>query len=304
VLQFGAKPKGSTLRRLLAEACAGQDLRRHVPPPVAAEPEEYEEYEEYRPAPGIQESLLFTTTVELWLLRAPGGGLEPGYRAARSASRALSVAWASTAVHALAAGPLTLDELHGALVGSLGRETLLEYVIDLESSGLVEPLEGESGEVRYAVTDWLREGVAPLAAAAWLDLRSAESDAAPPDELDVGAAFLLTLPLLRLPEDVSGACRLGVDVGRAAAPRAIGVTVRIEAGRVVAIEPGLDDGARAWAAGSSQAWLDALISREVQRVRTGGDELLVRSVLAGLHERLFSFTTERDGSVSDPLRRG
>ena len=50
-----------------------------------------------------------------------------------------------------------------------------------------------------------------------------------------------------------------------------GVTARIERGEVVSCEAGAEQDADAWALGSLDGWLDAVINPEAKTVRTGGD---------------------------------
>ncbi|HMJ72186.1 MAG TPA: hypothetical protein VK471_02350 [Solirubrobacterales bacterium] len=105
---------------------------------------------------------------------------------------------------------MTLTELDRA-VQILSYETVAEHVEAMERVGQVEALPGD-GETRYALTDWMREGFAPIAAAARMELHFPEPDVAPPDMLDVDAAFELTLPLVELPDGLRGSSRLAVRV--------------------------------------------------------------------------------------------
>ena len=62
---------------------------------------------------------------------------------------------------------------------------------------------------------------------------------APIDALDVEAGFRLSLPLLELPRELSGMCRLGLNLEEDASARAMtGVTARIEQGRVISCHGG------------------------------------------------------------------
>ena len=75
--------------------------------------------------------------------------------------------------------------------------------------------------------EWLRHAIAPLAAAARLEFQLPQGETAPIAPLDVEAAFLLALPLIELPEELQGTCRLTVPVsGRP--PELAGVVVLVE----------------------------------------------------------------------------
>ncbi len=241
-----------------------------------------------------REGLFVAFVVERWLQDAPGGPIEFGGDEAEETVAALAEGWSSSAVHVLARGPCTLQELRGTIDG-LGRRALTHTLSAMTRAGLVELRAG--GDV-YAPSDWLRAGIAALIAAARVERRDPDNPASPIDALDVEAAFLLALPLLELPEDLTGSCRLGVGLeeDRAgpvpdAAPDMAGLTARIDAGRVVACEPALDPGAETWAAGSASDWLDTVIEADAKRVRTGGDKRLAALLLNRLHETLFGVPT-------------
>jgi len=109
----------------------------------------------------------------------------------------------------------------------------------------------------------------------------------PIDAPDVEAALLLALPLLELPGDLSGFCRLTVELD--GEPPQAGATARVESGRVAALDPEeAPPEADAWTSGSAEAWLDTLIEPDAKRVRTGGDKRLARLLLDAMHERLFA----------------
>lgn len=120
---------------------------------------------------------------------------------------------------------------------------------------------------------------------AWL--RHPPGDTASIAAADVVAALQLTLPLLRTSRGHSGACALSVELDEGVLGSPVSVTARIEQKRVVACEPGTDPQADAWVAGSTAAWLDAVIERDTGQLETGGDKRLAGALLKGLHKRLF-----------------
>lgn len=230
------------------------------------------------------EQMLFVAfTLERWLRNCPEGPLAIGAEATRVFAP-LVFGWSATVTHALAREPLTMAELDRA-VGILSYEALEEHVEAMEAAGLIEAVT-EGGETRYRVTDWMREGTAPIAAAARVERHYPEADIAPPDVLDVEAAFQLTLPLLRLPGELSGACRLGVQIP-GGPPLMAGATVQVEGGSVVFSSALLEDEAETFATGSPVDWLDTLVDPSAGRVKAGGDTRLADALLEGLHEAVF-----------------
>lgn len=229
------------------------------------------------------------TRLDQWLAGAPGGRLKLGDEESGLAIAGLVYGWSTTLTHtlALAGAPLGLAELDLALEG-VTYAAIEEHLDIMEGAELVESLAGEDGETRYEITDFLREGIAPIAAGARVECHYPTSDTSPPDRLDAEAAFQLALPLLELPEDVTGTCRLGVQVNGESVPAMAGATVRVERGQIVSSTPRLERGAGAWASARAIDWLDTLVEPRLARIEKGGDEQLAASLLAGLHERLFS----------------
>ena len=220
-----------------------------------------------------------------WLLNAPQGQLRVGMPAAGEAIAALLCCWSATVIHGLAAGPRSLAELN-ALVEPLDFDTLEEHVKAMERSEQVEALTEADGTTRYALTRWLREGLVPIAVAARQEIHfpPPPDNVLPPDRLDVEAAFQLALPLVALPRELSGACRLSVELedGELA-----GVTVRVESGLVVSCESRLEEGVGTWAHGSAIEWLDTVVDPAAGLLELGGEERLAGALVDGLHERLF-----------------
>lgn len=241
---------------------------------------------EFKITPGGREMLFVAFVAERWLQSAPRGPLRFDSEEAEVAVAALVDGWSSTAMHALARGPLSLAELDRAIEGP-SRAALKRHIVAMQSTGQVETRLSEGNEPSYAVTDWLRAGIAPLAAAARLEQRKPVEDLAPIASLDVEAAFLLTLPLLELPREISGSCRLAVEVDGARETELAGVTAVVEGGRIASCTAGLAEEVDAWGIASAEDWLDTVIEPDAKRVRTGGDRYLARALLGGLHAKLF-----------------
>ena len=264
----------------------GEDFDPAAPYALAEPPPEHGEAfdpdAKMTATPAGMEALFVATALEGWLRSSPSGPLRIGGEGTGPAIAGLVFSWGVGVVHALAGRPLALPELNAALP-AIPYRAIEEQIDAMELAGLVEAVTDAEGCTRYAATEWLREGIAPLAASARLESHHPPGEAAPPEGIDAEAAFRLALPLLELPPEVAGTCRLTADLGGGELAR---VTARIEAGRVTSCSTDLDGEVDAWATASPVDWLDTLFEPTVARVELGGDEQLAASVLAGLHERL------------------
>jgi hypothetical protein len=307
------------LRRTLAEVTTGVILNKPPGPPepeddplhmrVFSDPYLFEPADpDHPPGVPIDEDTVLRLTpagrevpflhavLADWLARCPAGPLALGDGNGGELS-VLLYGWVSMVTHSLAGGPLSVEQVCDAV--QIVDPTLVNELLYLmEDAGLVEEADGgEPGEEpRVQATEWLRRGVAPLAAAARIELRHPPGDTAPIAALDVEAAFRLTLPLLKLSRKLSGTCALAVELDEGVASSPAGVTARIERGRVVACEVGLDEDAGARASATAGDWLDAVIEPNAKFVRTAGDHKLAGALLRGLHKTLF-------GSVKRPRFR-
>ena len=240
-----------------------------------------------RPTPAGREVPFVGTVLARWLRRCPQGPLKHGEESGRHMA-ALLGGWGSMTIHALAGGPLSAAQVCET-VQVLDRKAVDARIGAMLETGLLEsaPGEGPDGEPLVQPTGWLRRAVGPLAAAARMELRFPPGDTAPIGALDVEAAFQLALPLLKLPRRFSGACSLEVELEEDVADGPAGVTARIEQGRIVACERGLDPAADATASGTTAAWLDAVIDRRTEAISSSGDGRLLKRILRELHRALF-----------------
>jgi hypothetical protein len=235
--------------------------------------------------PSGREMLFVSTILEDWLEKAPGGVLPFGGDGATEAIEALAESWSSTMLHTLAAGPRSRMELSRVsdVAGYPSTKRCLEA---MRLTGQVEARNGDGEGAAYSVTDWLREGLAPIVAAARMERRHLV-DAPSVAPLDAEAGFMLALPLLRLPADLSGSCRLTVEMTGGGTPHQAGAMVRVEEGRITACTPVLEGDSDAWATGDVNAWFSTVIDADVERMELGGDEDIAGILLSGLHEVLF-----------------
>jgi hypothetical protein len=235
-------------------------------------------------AKGVQ-ALYVASVLQRWLRNRPEGPLEIGPDSGE-AMASLICCWSATLIHALAREPLTLAELDRAVAPIEDRDVVEEHVEAMARVGHIEVLTS-GGETRYALTDWLREGIAPLAAAARMEVHYPEEGIAPPDILDVETAFQLALPLLTLPPNLRGSCALGVRLP-AEQPLMVGATAHVDRGRVVSSSTLLEENPQTWATGSPRDWLDTLVEPSVGRIEVGGDVRIAKALIASLHEKLFA----------------
>lgn len=233
-----------------------------------------------------KELLFVADAMERWLAEAPEGPLAFSSNEAKAAVKALAEGWSSTLLRALAAGPLSLTELDGVITG-LSYPSLERRLSAMRLAGQIEACHSRGNGTPYAVTAWLRRGIAPLAAAAHWERRHLPNDTAPVGRVDVEAAFLLTLPLLRLPADLSGSCRLGVEMNTGNGRRLVGAMAYVDNSRIASCSVRLEGTADAWATGSTPAWLHAVIGSDLDGLELGGEQRLARGLLDGLHTALF-----------------
>jgi hypothetical protein len=242
---------------------------------------------EARLTPSGREMLFVSDTLEDWLAQAPSGLLPFGGDGATEAIEALAESWSSTMLHSLSEGPRSLDELDG--IGDIVGYPAAQRCLDaMRLSGQIQARRGAGESAAYSVTDWLRHGVAPIVAAARMEHRHlADSPEVAP--FDVNAAFMLAVPLLRLPVGLSGSCRLVLELDGAGAQPA-GVMVRVEEGRIVSCTSDLQGAPEAGATGDLTTWFDAVIEASPDDMELGGDRGLALALVYELHRVLFGAT--------------
>lgn len=265
---------------------AANPVKRRILREMVEHPLEIGPGREYRVTPGGREALFIGFVVERWLQSAPRGPLPFESPTAERAVAALADGWSTTVMHALAREPLSLAELHSAVSGLSRRALKRQLVTMLDLGQIEESLEGDRDPV-YTTTRWLRAGIAPLIASARLERRDPREGMSPIDALDVEAGFRCSLSLLDLPRELSGTCRLGINLEDDESGCLTGVTARLDQGQLVSCVAGLDEKAGAWAAGSASGWLDTVIEPDAERVRLGGDRWLAGALLDGLHRSMF-----------------
>jgi DNA-binding HxlR family transcriptional regulator len=240
--------------------------------------------------PAGEEMLTVPVTLEGWLGQCPSGPIPIGDEHVKVAVKALAEGWSSTLMRALAISPHSLTEL-SSLIPEVSYPSLERRIGWMRASGQIEALPKEHRGTPYAPTDWLRRSVAPLCVAGRCERRHMD-DAPPITDVEVEAAFLLTLPLVRLPQASQGKCLLASRTDPAAReedPAIAGVTVEVVAGEITSTTVDLDPNPSTWAIGSSDVWLDAVIEGHIENLRIGGaNPQLACDLVQGLHLALFT----------------
>jgi DNA-binding HxlR family transcriptional regulator len=219
-------------------------------------------------------------TLAGWLGQSPQGPIDLGTFEARNVIRPLAEGWSTKIVRALAARSLSLTELD-RLIQRVSYPSLERRLAAMRVVDLVEGRRVEGGSTPYRATEWLRRAAAPLAAAVAWEARNLEAPA-PIGRLDVEAVFLLATPLISLPRNVNGRCRLTVEVQRGPATIFAGVVVSVEKGEVTSYSPNLKGDADGWASGPPVAWLRRLAGVPAAELEIGGDARLSQAVIEGL----------------------
>lgn len=243
---------------------------------------------EYELTPFGRDLLVAIDAVEAWLSLAPDEPLALDSPGAKVAIKALVGGWTSTIVRALAARPLTLTELD-KLIDGCTYPALERRLSAMRLAGQLGLSDNEDGKGRhYTVGPWLRQAVGPLCVAARCERRHLPAATAPIARIDVESAFLLVAPLIDLCDGTSGFCQLTVEAVDHDTRRAwAGAQFTLDEGSLRSCVARIEPQPVNWAAGSVLAWLDAVIERDVELLRFGGDGDLGREIVKGLHDALF-----------------
>lgn len=273
-------PAQTTLRAHLKglEAIGAVEKRRHNAFPGALE------YELGTPG---TELLYVAKVLEHWLAEAPEGPIQLGSEPAKAAVKSLTDAWSTSILRALAARPLSLTELDRVIAG-LSYPSLERRLGAMRLANQIEPLPRNGRGTPYTVTGWLRRAVGPIVAASRWERRNAPETTTAIGRIDVEATFLLAVPLLRLPSQLSGACRIAVELPDGAEHRPAGVLAEVEEGRIASCATRLARAPSASASGSLAAWFRAVIEAAPGSLELGGDCRLAQGLAGGLQRALFS----------------
>lgn len=246
---------------------------------------------EYELTKAGRELLFVTKALERWLARAPDIPLGIGGNAARAAIKALVDGWSTSMLRAIAARPLSLTELD-QLIHDLSYPSLERRFNALRLAGLIKALPPNGRGTPYTATRWARQAVAPLIAAARWEQRFASDQTAGFGRLDAEAALLLAMPLVRVPVELSGSCRIAVEIASSGKRRLAGVIVEVGSGKVRPYTVRLNGHPDAWVTGSTATWMAAAIEGDVDGLELGGDGSLARYLLEGFSAALFGVSVD------------
>jgi DNA-binding HxlR family transcriptional regulator len=215
---------------------------------------------------------------------APDGPLSLETGSAKGVVKAFVDGWDSTILGTLARRPMSLTELD-SVIPALSYPALERRLSSMRMAGLVEAATARGAGTPYAVTDWARQGVVPLAAAGHCEQAQMRPPAAPLTQVDIEAGFMLSMPLVGLPGEAGGRCHLTVEGDAANGRERSGVEVIVEAGHVVACAADLATEPGQYATGSAATWFSALRDARVELLSYAGGKLPMQLV-RGLHDAL------------------
>lgn len=230
--------------------------------------------------------------VARWLAEAPSGPHELGADPARAAIKGLVEGWSATVLSALASGPLSLTELDKRI--SAVSYPSIERC--LQTMRLAEQLEvGKRGSkgTPYALTEWLRRGLTPLAIAARWEHRNHPKGARPIERSDIDAAMLVGGPLIELSGAADGTCQLAVRIpNRKRHDRSLAF-VEVKNGELGfgSVYPQVKPDA--WASGTAETWFSTVIEADTTGLRQNGDAALIGAIFDSVREALFSDAVRR-----------
>lgn len=226
------------------------------------------------------------SVLDRWLAACPRDPLQLGDESARQAILALASGWSSKIMRALASRPRSLDDLHSD-IDMLDRPSLESRLEEMRLAGLVEMPAPNEPKPAYAVTDWLRLGLGPIAAASRWERRNMTEQTAAIGKTDVEAGLMLAMPLAQLPIGTSGACRFVVELSGKGENESAIVTVAARDGGIVSCAIG-GDVADASATGEPTEWFRAAIEADPGHLTLSGNRRLAHALLQGLYGVLFS----------------
>lgn len=219
--------------------------------------------------------------LEGWLKHAPKGPVALESSAAKGIVKAFVDGWSSTIVRSLANQPMSLTELDREIL-EFSYPALERRLSSMRMAGLVEAQPSNGNGTPYALTEWARRGVRPLAAAVRCERVHMGRRAAAVTEGDIEGAFLLATPLVGLPDQSSGSCQLEVEANPGVRGQS-GVKVEVEQGKVVSCEIGLGDGPASYAAGTTTKWFTAITEGALEELRFGGGKQFAENFVFAMH---------------------
>ena len=241
---------------------------------------------EYELTRAGEKLLKVADNLQHWLNMGSYGPISLGTPAARSTVKAIVEGWSTNMIRALAAKPLSLTEL-ARLIPAISYPTLERRLSAMHHAGLLERHRNGSGRgTPYRVTDWLRHSVAPVTAAVGWEYRAVPELTGPVTRIDVETTLLLTVPILDLSPEISGSCRLSVELRHRNGTDYAGVSVAVDEGRITSCVSRLQGEADAWVAGTPLGWFRWVTQGANDSVEIGGDHQLAHGIASGIRDSL------------------
>jgi DNA-binding HxlR family transcriptional regulator len=234
-----------------------------------------------------EQFLAVASVLERWLKGAPDGSIGLGDPPAKSVIKALVEGWNATIIRVLAARPLSLTEL-AKLMTNISYPTLERRLAAMRRTGQLQARRGGNGSrgTPYEVTPWLNRAAAPLVKAAAWEREWAAAQTKTLSRIDIEALFLLAIPLLDLPEEASGRCRLAVEMRSGPEAEYAGAMVTVESGRPVSWSSRLEGKSDAWVGGTPSSWLGWMNGHRDRPLELGGSGRLARGTAEALGHAL------------------
>lgn len=233
-----------------------------------------------------KELLGVATSLGRWLAAAPRGPIELGSDPAKAAIKGLVEGWSGTVLTTLADGPLSLTELDKR-IAAISYPTLERCLDTMRLAEQLKVGQRTPKGTPYAVTDWLRRGLAPLTLSARWEHRHRPDGVDSITHDDIDGALMLGGPLFKLSGEVSGVCQLAVKIPDGKKQRRSLGFVEVRSGEVNfrAVYPQVKPDA--WASGTMDTWFATLIDADTSGLKLSGDRDLAEAVFDGLHRALF-----------------
>lgn len=231
------------------------------------------------------ELLEVAEALAVWLERCPSGPIVLDSDAARGAVKALAGGWSSAVIRLLASRPQTLNDL-SRQIPEVSYPTLERRMTTMRNTGQAESIPGPGRATTYTATDWLRYATAPLCLAGRYERRHLAALSAPITHVEVEAAFMLCIPLVK-PPPRAGSCTLVVCTEAGEPDRFgrefAGVTVELGDGTVRECRPEIEREPETWALGTGDIWLEVVNGASPDLLRFGGaDPRLAREMVVAI----------------------
>jgi hypothetical protein len=202
----------------------------------------------------------------------------------------LADTWRAVLLEWIARRRPSRDDLGDGVAGFSGRKLKEDFDM-LCASGLAEL--GKDG--RHSLSRWGVQAIGVIAEVARWEQACIPEKAAPIEPADAIVAMLAALPILRLPEHLSGLCTLSAEreAGDDGSPRSATVWAKVRRGRVVKVDEDKPPGpADAWISGPFSAWLSAVLDGRLRALNCDGKDghrEFAKAIVIELHAELSGY---------------